>query len=252
MSSTGSPIVPDLHRLYAEHAPPDGLGAHSIAEAEAALRRAADEALVLARLRPPGCPALQVRHTDGDRPSTVVEIVTDDLPYLVESVLAGVSRVGGRVRRVIHPVVRVHRTIVGELTDVLTGSAGQRDGGDPAALSETWIHLELDPFPVDEEEDLHTELRTVINEVRDVAHDRDRMLATAVRVSTELGEAGELLRWLTEGHFTFLGYRRYHVIPENGETRVAAELGSGLGVLRGDSLRSRPPASPTDPGGGPD
>ncbi|HTK65761.1 MAG TPA: NAD-glutamate dehydrogenase domain-containing protein, partial [Pseudonocardia sp.] len=248
MSATSTPTFPELHRLYAEHAPPDGLGAHSTAEAEAALRQAADEALALARMRVPGCPVLQVRHTDGQRAGTVVEIVTDELPYLVESVLAGVSRVGGRVRRVIHPVIRVRRTVIGELTAVLTEAAADPDDrGDGAALVETWMHLELDPFAPDEEDDLHAELRTVITEVRDVVHDRERMAATAMKVASRLGEGGDLLRWLAQGHFTFLGYRRYRVGEENGAPRIAAELGTGLGVLRSDSLRSRSPAAVTDP-----
>ncbi|HEY1973303.1 MAG TPA: NAD-glutamate dehydrogenase [Pseudonocardia sp.] len=252
----------ELHRLYIERGSPDGLGGrlgerlgeHGPAEAEAALRRAAGEALTLAADRVPGGPLLQVREAAGERRGTVVEIVTDDMPYLVESVLAGVARVGGRVRQVIDPTVPVRRTVTGELTDVLIGPDAAR-----ADLLECWIHLELDPFPADEADDLRDELRRVLTEVRDTVHDADRMIATALAVAgelatsaaegtnTDLVESAELLRWLVDGHSVFLGYRRYRTHRANGRSRVRAELASGLGVLRGDSLRSRPPSDAPAP-----
>ncbi|GAA5148571.1 NAD-glutamate dehydrogenase [Pseudonocardia eucalypti] len=250
----------ELHRLYLEHASPDGLGVRGPAEAEAALRRAAGAAAALAAERVPGRPLLLVGEAAGDRRGTVVQIVTDDMPYLVESVLAGIGRVGGRVRRVIDPAVPVRRTLAGELTQVLAGPDAAR-----AEVVERWIHVELDPFPADEADDLGDELRGVLTDVRDTVHDRDRMIAAALEVAgelaaasagrastepgkaAELGEAAELLRWLADGHSTFLGYRRYRVHPGNGYPRVRAELASGLGVLRGDSLRSRPPSDAPAP-----
>src|SRR5882757_1298766 len=178
---------------YAEHAPPDGLGADSPAQAEAALADAARAARTLASRRVPGAPVVEVR--GRDRGSTVVEIVTDDQPYLVESVLAGVGRVGGRVRRVIHPTVLVRRALDGELLEVFaaaaqTGPAGPVNGVGPAGpgvLAETWMHLELEPFPADELDDLVAELRRVLGDLREVTEDRDRMAATALRVAAELG-----------------------------------------------------------------
>ncbi|MDT7773909.1 MAG: glutamate dehydrogenase, partial [Pseudonocardiales bacterium] len=111
----------ELARRYAEHAPPDGLGADSPAQGEAALLDAARAARALAANRVPGAPAVAARTSDGAAP--LVEIVTDDMAYLVESVLAGVGRVGGRVRRVIHPTVLVRRALDGELLEVFAAAA---------------------------------------------------------------------------------------------------------------------------------
>ena len=250
----------ELCRRYAEHAPPDGLGADSPAAAEAALADAARSARALAHCRVPGAPVLEVR--GGDRATAVVEIITDDQPYLVESVLAGVGRVGGRVRRVIHPTVLVRRQLTGALTEVLTWADPGEEKLPLDAVAESWMHLELEPFPADELDDLAAELRQVLGEVREVAEDWDRMVDTARRVAaelvehppplpdTEVADAAKLLEWLVDGHFTFLGYRRYQVDRVDGTEQVRSTLASGLGVLRRDSLTSRPFVPPPD--GGPD
>ncbi|MGQ0482890.1 MAG: NAD-glutamate dehydrogenase [Pseudonocardia sp.] len=205
----------------------------------------------LARHRVPGRPAVEVTRPGPGRPATGVELVTDELPYLVESILAGVGRVGGRVRRMLHPSVRVRRAVTGELFEVLDDAAP----GGPGVLTESWIHLELDPFPGDELDDLADELRQVLRDVREVAEDRDRIAATATAVADGLAtrardtdglevdtevDAVRLLRWLADGHFTFLGYRRYRVTSGDGRPELAPELATGLGLLRRDRLRARP------------
>jgi glutamate dehydrogenase len=57
----------------------------------------------------------------------------------------------------------------------------------------------------------------------------------------QISEGAKLLRWLSEKHFTFLGYRQYELVedPSNGEPALRAILATGLGVLRQDSLAAR-------------
>ncbi|HWN36351.1 MAG TPA: NAD-glutamate dehydrogenase [Pseudonocardia sp.] len=269
-TSTAGPASVDaelarLRRRYAEHAPPGGLGADSPAKAEEALLDAARAARALAAQRVPGAPVVEVRNP-GARPETgggqsanqaaapVVEIIADDLPYLVESVLAGVGRVGGRVRRVIHPTVLVRRSLGGALLEVFDTAAPEDTPAD--ALAEAWMHLELEPFPADELDDLAAELRRVLGDVREVTEDRERMAATALRVAAELvarppplpahevRDTARLLEWLADGKFTFLGYRHYRVEQVAGAQQLRATLASGLGVLRRDSLAGRPFVAP--------
>ena len=96
------PELTALGALYARHAPDlePAPGVHP-----AVLLAAARGHLRLARHRAAGEPLIQVRDPepedgvrDGAAAGTVVEIVTDDMPFLVESVLAGVARAGGDVR----------------------------------------------------------------------------------------------------------------------------------------------------------
>jgi glutamate dehydrogenase len=63
------------------------------------------------------------RAEDGwDSQDTVVQIVTDDMPYLVDSVVAELARINVSVRRLVHPIVVVRRDLTGTLREVLAGS----------------------------------------------------------------------------------------------------------------------------------
>ena len=136
---------------------------------------------------------------------------------LVQSVLAGVGRVGRRVRRVIHALLVVRRGPDGELADVLPAVAPADRPTD--ALVEEWLRLELDPAPSEEGEDLASELGAVLDAVRAVADDGAGLAAAVRTVAGELAadgapgsaaeraDAARLLRWLADGRFTFLGYR---------------------------------------------
>ena len=59
---------------------------------------------------------------------TVIEIVNDDMPFLVDSVSAEVNRLGRNIHLLLHPVVRVRRDAGGEArrADRDAGSADRR------------------------------------------------------------------------------------------------------------------------------
>ncbi|MBW0116006.1 NAD-glutamate dehydrogenase [Pseudonocardia sp. KRD-169] len=213
---------------------------------ELAGRRAAGEPLIRVRAaQPDGGPAA----------GPVVEVVTDDMPFLVQSLLAAVARAGGEVTRVIHPIVVVRRDADGGLDDVLTDA-------DPAAppadgTVESWIHLDLEPLDLSSD-DLAARLSEVLREVREIVDDAEPMIATALRIADGLPsrapadataqprDVADLLRWLADGHVTFLGYRHYRATPD-GE--LVAEPASGLGVLRRDAAaRAFAPHVDTPPG----
>ena len=121
----------------------------------------------------------------------------------------------------------------------------------PGELTEAWIHVELGP-PRDRvsADQLAADLRHVLDDVRVAVEDQPRMGAVARRLADDLGgapgsnraEAGALLRWLADGHFTFLGYREYDLLRTNQGAGLRAVPGTGLGILRHtrpgrDSLR---------------
>ncbi|MHA6784567.1 NAD-glutamate dehydrogenase [Pseudonocardia saturnea] len=222
--------APDLERLSGDHLPM--LLAAARSHVELAARRTAGEPLIRVR---------DARPEAGPNPGPVVEIVTDDMPFLVQSLLAAVARAGGEVTRVIHPIVVVRRAADGALEDVLTDA-------DPAAppagaTVESWIHLDLEPLPLSHDE-LAARLSAALRDVREIVDDAEPMLATALRIADELPahappgataqprDVAELLRWLADDHVTFLGYRHYTATAD-GE--LVAEPGSGLGVLRRDA-----------------
>jgi glutamate dehydrogenase len=172
---------------------------------------------------------------------TAVEIVTDDMPFLIDSVSMELNRRGFGVHMIIHPVMNVCRDAGGRLEKILP------PGPDPPddATRESVIHAEVDRQTDPEQlRRLETHLIHVIGEVRAVVEDwpamRERTLAIVdgLRESPppldpdEVAEATAFLAWLEDHHFTFLGYREYDLRDEDGEARLTALPGTGLGILR--------------------
>ncbi|HSE80036.1 MAG TPA: NAD-glutamate dehydrogenase [Alphaproteobacteria bacterium] len=166
---------------------------------------------------------------------TVIEIVNDDMPFLVDSVTAEINRREITVHLVIHPIVRVKRDD--------KGSAGAiADDGVP----ESFMHVEIDEQGgSDTLAELQSDIVRILADVRAAVGDWKAMLARMNEVIGELAErpppvpAGEIesarafLSWLANNHFTFLGYREYEFSSE-GRANVVARR--GLGLCRDDAL----------------
>ena len=71
-------------------------------------------------------------------PYTVIEIVSEDMPFIVDSVTMELSRQGYGIELIIHPVIRVVRDQDGELVEVL-----EPGGMAPGYLTESVIHAEV-------------------------------------------------------------------------------------------------------------
>jgi glutamate dehydrogenase len=247
------PEMADLIRLYYRYMPPEEIIDDNPVDLVGAVRSHQE----LAVDRVPGRPAIRIFNPDSavdgwSIPGTVVQIVTDDMPYLVESVNAELTRSGLQVHRVVHPIVVVRRDVAGRLRDVLPGA----DPDDPPAdaLAESWMFIEVDLITDgDRGRETENNLLSVLNAVREVVEDTDRMTGTARALADQLEsepqpidgdqvhDGAALLRWLADGHFTFLGYRNYELVrgEEDDQPALKAVLASGLGVLRGDSLAAR-------------
>lgn len=167
---------------------------------------------------------------------TTIDIVTDDMPFLVDSVTAALRRSGRVVALVVHPQFVVTRDERGTLLAV--GAKGQAEG-----RAESWMHIEcaLDPErPEDDFADVPQLLRDTLDDVRSAVTDWTVMRKQASVIAdevlaqggTEASEAAAFLEWLTDNHFTFLGYREYDLVERDGKDFLAARDGTGLGVLR--------------------
>ncbi len=175
---------------------------------------------------------------------SVVEVVTDDMPFLVDSVTNELSRQGRGIHVVIHPQVLVRRDITGKLIEVLSTQIHGELPHD--ALPESWIHVEIDRETDKADlKQITADLLRVLSDVRETVEDWEKMRDAALRIAdglpaeptasdlrpTEVEEAQELLRWLADDHFTFLGYREYELVDGDA---LAAVPGTGLGILRAD------------------
>ncbi|MFI9394811.1 NAD-glutamate dehydrogenase [Streptomyces bauhiniae] len=188
---------------------------------------------------------------------TVVEVVTDDMPFLVDSVTNELSRQGRGIHVVIHPQVVVRRDVTGKLIEVLpTGPHGELPHD---AHVESWIHVETDRESDRADlKQISADLLRVLSDVREAVEDWEKMRDAAVRIAdglrdepqpadlpaAEVEEARELLRWLAADHFTFLGYREYELC---GDDSLSAKAGTGLGILRSDPHHSEDDEHPVSP-----
>ncbi|WP_086777373.1 NAD-glutamate dehydrogenase [Streptomyces griseus] len=194
---------------------------------------------------------------------SVVEVVTDDMPFLVDSVTNELSRQGRGIHLVIHPQVTVRRDVTGKLIEVLSGGPGTPKPGEKSelphdALVESWIHVETDRESDRADlQQITADLLRVLSDVRETVEDWGKMRDAALRIADDLPgeplddlpdeeveEARELLRWLAADHFTFLGYREYELKDSDA---LAAVPGTGLGILRSDPQHSEDEAHPVSP-----
>src|SRR5215218_10156890 len=128
--------------------------------------------LALAEVRPQGSATVDVQRLPDGR--AITRIVTDDMPFLVDSVTAEVVRQGIGLRHVVHPVVVVRRDLTGRILAFCDSPSP--DGCGPDALTESWMAVVLDG-PLDDEaaDDLVTGLRAVLADVRAVDEDATRL-----------------------------------------------------------------------------
>ena len=225
-------------------APPSRLAAVAQAHARLALSRPQGRALV--QVREPGDAQLHPVSRSG----LVVDIVIDDMAYLVDSVTTELNRHEAEIRLLVHPLLRVRRDVTGALRGILgvCGDASRpaHTPGEPAAdeITESWIHVELGP-PRDKvtADQLAAELRHVLDDVRVAVEDQKRMAAAARGLAGDLGgeaHGGDTRPstvtcsgWLADGNFVFLGYRECDIVPTAGSAAgLRAVPGTGLGILR--------------------
>ncbi|MFI0515301.1 NAD-glutamate dehydrogenase [Streptomyces sp. WSLK1-5] len=251
-------VLAFLQRYYLHTAPEDLTGRDPIDVYGAALSH-----FRLGETRPQGTANVRV-HTPTVEENgwtcthSVVEVVTDDMPFLVDSVTNELTRQGRGIHVVIHPQVIVRRDVTGKLIEVLTAPPSAADLPHDAH-TESWIHVEIDrETDRGDLKQITADLLRVLSDVREAVEDWEKMRDAALRMADELPaepvatdlrdmeieEARELLRWLAADHFTFLGYREYQLRPDDS---LAAVPGTGLGILRSDPHHAGEEGHPVSP-----
>ena len=190
--------------------------------------------------RHPGKPKIRFEPLAGARGVSVLEIVNDDMPFLVDSVVGELNGRGLEIRSFVHPVFLVRRDAAGRLIDFEAPQAAD-------ARRESFIHFHVDEAddPAQRAAVVHA-LNDILAEVRASVQDWQSMLARVREViaelqtkppplaSEEIGEASAFLKWMAEENFTFLGARDYAF---TGEEILAPVFETGLGLLRESGVR---------------
>ncbi|HEX5419245.1 MAG TPA: NAD-glutamate dehydrogenase, partial [Gammaproteobacteria bacterium] len=240
-----APISPEIdagrfvERYYAE-VPPEDLAADPDELAAAAL-----DHLSFARTRRPDTAKIRVFNPGPDEDGfssrhTLVQLVNDDMPFLVDSVRLTLSSLGCGIMLTIHPIFAVRRDGRGILKEIFFA--------DPPAEArrESFIRVEITRVADDAElREIEAELTSTMRDVRWAVEDWPRMLDKLREAAAELGESSgpppelkqescEFLEWLAEEHFTLLGYHEYQLVRRSQTDLLTPIPGTGLGILRDD------------------
>jgi len=170
---------------------------------------------------------------------TIVEMVNDNMPFLVDSASAAITRQRLAIHITVHPILRVHRDTAGRIQK-LSLLKDKDEGGQ----TESYVR-----FVVDKETDVHhlkvieNEIHKVLADVRAAVSDWQAMrqkMADAKELLTYgppgtddalREESRELLQWMLDDHFTFLGFREYELQERGKKMLLRPVPGSGLGLL---------------------
>ncbi len=174
-------------------------------------------------------------------PGSVVEVVTDDSPFLIDSALGLFSRLGYTIARHFHPVVGTMRDEDGRLLDVVRSRGAKH--------RESFQHYELEEaLDAEAAEELMAALEAILRSVRIVVRDFEAMKdATERMISLARADADyfpdetveetvTFLEWLLDDNFVFLGYREYEIVEAEGRRAVVVNPDSGLGLLSNEEM----------------
>ncbi len=181
-------------------------------------------------------PAIRLAPVIGDEGLALdrLEIVQDDAPFLVDSVMGEIADQGLSVRAMFHPLITVSRDRSGRRT------------ADGPSRRESMIQVILDPIGADREAALKTGVTETLKDVRAAVADFPAMLALMGKTLADLEAHGPpakiraeeiaFLSWLQAERFVFLGARVYEYPRlKNGDYAPEEPLyqpTDGLGVLR--------------------
>jgi glutamate dehydrogenase len=169
--------------------------------------------------------------------TTVVEVASEDRPFLLSTVIDELERTGWRVTRSLHPIVGVERDAAGRITSIVPARTAEH--------RESLLHVEIDGhLPPEDDEQLVERLHRLIGDVLRATQDHHLMRARVRAVADELRsgdwfhrededptEVAALLDWLLDQNLLLLGVREYRFLEVDGRPSIQVVEGSGLGLL---------------------
>ncbi len=177
---------------------------------------------------------------------SIIEIVNDNMPFLVDSVMDELQESKIEVHLVLHPIFIVERDDNGKLTS----ATARKKPPKRTDRQESLIHIHVTRIDSPEARAaLKARLDKVLSDVRAVVSDFKPMqerLAEAIDTykttqipgsSDELWEAIHFLEWMENDNFIFLGMREYMFEGGVEEGELSPHEGTGLGLLSDPDVR---------------
>jgi glutamate dehydrogenase len=237
LARRSSGVPNDFPAVLFGHAVAEDLERYSADE----LATIAEQSWAFLQERRSGTPKLRFEPAPTTLGVGILDILNDDMPFLVDSVVGEINERGLGIRLLVHPLLTVGRDQAGRLV----AFQGTHKG---AGARESFIHIHLEgAADATQRADLVRALEDVLADVRVCVQDWRPMLERLNEVTAELranppplpadeiAEAIQFLQWLAADNFTLLGARDYAL------TEVAHELeprfDTSLGLLRSPEMR---------------
>ncbi len=208
--------------------------------------------LELAQLRRPGQANVRIFNPPHSvagvgRRHTVIEIVNDDMPFLVDSVAAALSSHELDIHHLVHPQMAVVRD--GNRLEAYLDPTSQDAEGLPI---ESLMQIEINQQgaaagPLRE---LQEQLQSVLDDIRIAVDDYPAMVTRVADIVRGLQEqppssidgdalvlGTSFLAWALEDHFTFLGCCDYELIAKEGRSLLEPVPDTALGIVKRGELR---------------
>ncbi|HEY0922370.1 NAD-glutamate dehydrogenase [Rheinheimera pacifica] len=176
---------------------------------------------------------------------TIVEIVVQDMPFLVDSVRMALNRQSIAAHLLLHYPLQTERDSKGQITDFFKlGSKAK------ASTQQTVFHIEIDRLTgkaaIDSlTDELHSVMEDVSLAVQDWQPAQDKLQQVIKALPKQAGKAStedikdvtEFLNWLAKDNFTLLGYREYTIGPVKGDYKISGIDATSLGLMRRSAAR---------------
>lgn len=203
--------------------------------------------LKFAENRKPNLPNVRIYNPelkkDGwESTHTIIELVNDDMPFLVDSLGMVLNKHGISSHLTIHPIFDVHRDTKGKIKKL---QVAYEETGE--ANLESFQHIEIDrETDLNRIAQLENEIKSSMADVRASVTDWREMIDRSSSICqdlehnppplelTEVSESKTFLEWMRDDNFTFLGYKEYRLRTYGKKVVFNPVKGSGLGILRED------------------
>src|SRR3984885_11326716 len=200
-----------------------------------------EQAWSFLQTREPGAAKIGFAPVASSSAEAILQIVNDDMPFLVDSVLGELGERGLDIRLLAHPVFTVERDQAGKLTAFKGARKSQ-------GSRESYIHILTGGTENEgERAEIMRTLHQILTEAAVCVHDWRAMLARVGEVvadlqssppplaADEIAEAIQFLQWLATDNFTLLGARDYAYADR--ERELTPKFETGLGLLRSREMR---------------
>ena len=239
MAKSSAPSLKSFLNIFYENVPKDD----KEQMAPENITHAAKSHLDLSAKRKYGAPATisiyspTLKKNGWESNGTIIDIVNDDMAFLVDSVLAEIIRRNYHINVFLHPILHVETDSKGAMKSISAARQTKTN-------AQSHIHIEINRIISQAQiKDLTKSLEDILKDVRLANQDWQAMRAKTQSAKDLLDTAPkkfkqpiiqeykDLIDYLHGNNFTFLGYREYKFATKNGTTKSQIVKGSSLGLL---------------------